>query len=149
MTRAIEVMHLAEFLGLSISQLLESRPFTEFSFQRTVETKLPRIEVWYEFEGRHVDVICDEDETIRTIFLYANADQELCEIPFGASRSSVTDLLGEPVDHGGPIDHAVLGRSGSWDRYVYDDAAIHVQYEFGADRSHIVTLMRLDAIPVG
>ena len=140
-------MKLADYLGAHSSELLASEPFSAWAFRRTVESELPEIEVWYEFDGRGVEVICDEDERIQTIFLHAGGEESLSDVPFRLSRRQVRELFGPPSASGGPVRHAVLGESGAWDRFSSATRTIHIQYRVDADKIELVTLIRPDAIP--
>jgi hypothetical protein len=142
-----ELMRLSECLGTSVSDLLAAAPFSGWGFKRTVERDLPRTEVWYEFEGHHVDVTCDDGESVRTIFLHAGVDQSLSGIPFSMTRKEVLDRFGAPSASGAATQHPVLGAKGAWDRFSSGGITVHVQYRPDADQIDLITLMCPDAVP--
>jgi hypothetical protein len=137
---------LSDYLGANVSRLLASEPFSQWRFTRSVED-LPRKEVWYEFLDRNVEVICDEDELVRTIFVHAGADPALVAIPFWLTRQQVLDRFGIPYESGAPVRDPVLGTYGPWDRFISEMSTIHVEYRTDADAIKLITLMRRDAVP--
>jgi phage tail tube protein FII len=104
-------------------------------------------EVWYAFGARGVDVICDEDESVRTIFLRAGVDELLSETSFSLTREEVLALFGSPSKSGAATRHVVLGDSGAWDRFDLETATIHFQYRLDSGGIEMITLMRPDAVP--
>ncbi|MEQ1737039.1 MAG: hypothetical protein ABL886_11630 [Rhodoglobus sp.] len=105
------------------------------------------MEIWYEFVGAGVEVICDEDESIRTIFLHAGADVSLSELPFGCTREQVLERFGPPSKSGDGTQDPVLGASGAWDRFNVGPVTVHVQYRLKANGIQMITLMRSDRVP--
>jgi hypothetical protein len=140
-------MKLAKYLGVHVSTLLASEPFSGWPVKRSLEGDLPKKEVWYEFDEDGVEVICDEDESIRTIFLHARVDESLSEISFSLSRTEVLDRFGPASKSGAATRHPVLGESGAWDRFNLGTMTIHFQYRVDFDEIELVTLMRPDAAP--
>jgi hypothetical protein len=138
---------LSEYLGSDVSRLLASEPFSRWRFTRSVEEDLPKKEVWYEFHERSVEVICDENETIRTIFLHAGVDQVLAVIPFELTRQQVLDRFGSPSQSGAPMRDPVLGAYGPWDRFTSDNGTVHIEYRVDADSIKLISLIRSDAVP--
>jgi hypothetical protein len=140
-------MKLAKYLGVHVSRLLASEPFSGWPLRRSLEDDLPEKEVWYEFEDHGVQVICDEDESIRTIFLHAGVDESLSEISFALRRKEVLARFGAPSKSGAATRHPVLSESGAWDRFILGTMTIHVQYRVDSDEIDMITLMRPDAVP--
>jgi hypothetical protein len=141
MTRAIE------YLGRASGELLNAEPFSEWQVVRTVENE-PKREIWYEFEGRGVEVICDGSDRVQTIFLHRGGDGEsLFDIPFVMTRKQVQTLFGEPAKSGGAVRIPGLGDRGAWDRFALSMGTVHVQYTVERDEIDMVTLIRGDAVP--
>ena len=140
-------MSLADYLGAHVNELLAMPPFSGWDATRSTEEDLPKKEVWYEFEGHGVEVICDEAERIRTIFLHRGDGESLAEIPFSISRREVLERFGAPAKSGAPVRIPVLGDRGAWDRFTLPTASIHVQYRIDRDEIDMITLMRPDAVP--
>lgn len=140
-------MNLFEHLGTHVSGLLSLQPFSNWDFARTKEEDLPETEVYYEFEGHGVDVVCDASERIRTIFLKGGDGEALFGVPFSLKRNDVLDRYGSPSQSGLAVRHPVLGDSGAWDRFTLDAGVLHVQYKFGQDKIEMITLMTADAAP--
>ena len=76
-------LDLADYLGRGVGELLEAVPFSEWSVVRSVE-KDPKPEIWYEFEGHGVEVICDGFDLIQTLFLHRGSEESLIDVPFFA-----------------------------------------------------------------
>ena len=140
-------MKLANYLGELSSKLLQSEPFSKWTVTKSVSTDLPRVEVRYVFRHHGIEMICDEDERIRTIFVHGGADETLAEIPFDMDRHQVLERFGTPSNSGDPTDHPILGKSGAWDRFAGPSMTLHVQYRVDCDSIAMITLMRPDAVP--
>ena len=140
-------MKLAKFLGVHSSKLLTSEPFSRWPVRRSVDDDLPRKEVRYEFDDHGVEMICDKDESIRTIFLHAGVDESLVDLPFTLRRWEVLDRFGPPSKSGAATRHPVLGQSGAWDRFTLGTMTIHFQYRVDSDEIDLVTVMRHDVVP--
>jgi hypothetical protein len=135
------------YLGAHVSDLLAIPPFSGWEVRRSVEADLPSKEVWYEFEGHGVEVICDETERIRAIFLHRGDGEALSEIAFSLSRREVLDLLGVPSKSGAATRIPVLGDKAAWDRFAVPAGSVHVQYRLDRDEIDMITLMRLGTEP--
>jgi hypothetical protein len=135
------------YLGAQVSDLLATPPFSEWEVSRSIEEDLPRKEVWYEFEGHGVEVVCDETERIRTIFLHRGDGEALSEIAFSLSRREVMDRLGVPSKSGAATRIQALGDKGAWDRFAVPAGSVHVQYRLDHDEIEMITLMRLGTEP--
>ena len=140
-------MRLAAYLGAHVSDLLGIPPFSGWEVTRSTEADLPKIEVWYEFKGHGVEVICDEDERIRTIFLHRGDGEALSEVAFSLSRREVLERYGSPSKSGAPVQFPGLSDRGAWDRFTLPTASIHFQYLLDRDEIDMITLMRHDAVP--
>jgi hypothetical protein len=140
-------MRLLDYLGSHVTELLAQPPFSGWDAKRSTEEDLPKAEVWYEFEGRGVEVICDEVERIRTIFLHRGDGEALSELPFSISRREVLERFGAPSKSGDRVRIPALGDRGAWDRFTLPTASIHVQYRLDCDEIDMITLMHPDAVP--
>jgi hypothetical protein len=138
---------LASYLGADVSELRTIRPFSGWGVTRSVEKDLPKKEVWYEFEGHGVEVICDEADRIQTIFLHRGDGEALSGIPFSLSRREVLERFGTPSKSGTAAPIPVLGDYGAWDRFTLPAASLHIQYRLDRDEIELITLMRPDAAP--
>jgi len=141
------VSTLVAYLGSQVSDLLTIPPFSGWRVIRSVEEDLPIKEIWYEFEGHGVEVICDEAERIRTIFLHPGDAEALSELAFSLTRREVLDRLGAPSKSGTASRIPVLGDKGAWDRFTLSAGSIHVQYRMDRDEIDMITLMRRGTEP--
>ena len=140
-------MPLADYLGRHIGDLLKSEPFSGWLTVRSVEND-PKLEVWYEFEGHGVEVICDEFDRIKTAFLHRGGDGEsLIDVAFAMARSQVLGRLGTPVKSGGSVRIPGIGDRGAWDQFALPEGILHIQYSVARDEIDLVTLMRRDVVP--
>lgn len=138
---------LVSFLGAPVGELLRSPPFSAWHVSRSTEEDLPKKEIWYEFEGHGVEVICDEEERIRTIFLHRGDGEALAGVPFTSNRRQVLDYYGIPTKSGEAVRIPVLGDRGAWDRFCRQGAVVHIQYLLDRDEIDMVTYMRPDYVP--
>jgi hypothetical protein len=142
---------LANYLGNDISLILADLPFKNWTFNKSYENDLEEPRIDYIFPQNGMDLICDADDRLTTIFLYADETrcfkEDLLDLPFSLTRKQVIECLGPPSKSGGPINDPVLGECGSWDRFARSEYSIHVEFRVDADRIKMVTLMRADVVP--
>jgi hypothetical protein len=140
---------MARYLGKNVSSLLESRPFEQWPVERTVDSDADPPEIGYIFEGCGLQVSCDLDERVQSVFLEAEEHDGfvLSEVPFGHNRDQVLERFGSPSKSGEGTSHSVLGDFGPWDRFPCPDYVVHVQYKVGAEGIEMITLMRSDVAP--
>jgi hypothetical protein len=144
----MDTMRLTDYLGAPVSALLTNQPFSGWEVERSTEEDLPQTEIRYEFETHGVELICDEAERIRTIFLHRGGDGEaLSEVAFSLSRRDVLDRYGSPSESGAAGRIPGLGDHGAWDLFTLPTASLHVQYLLDRDEIGMITLMCHDAVP--
>ena len=142
---------LSKYLGREASILLGDPPFKNWTFEKSFETDLERPLIDYVFSQNGMDFVCDEEDKVNSIFLYA--DESRCftagvqDLPFSASRHEVIARLGSPSKSGGGINDPILGEHGPWDRFARPGYAIHVEYWTDFDSIKKITLMRADVVP--
>jgi hypothetical protein len=142
---------LSNYLGREASALLADPPFKNWIFEKSVETDLEKPRIDYVFAQDGMDFVCDGEERVRSIFLYA--DESRCfkegvlDFPFTSSREEVIARLGSPSKSGGRISDPILGEYGAWDRFARLGYVIHVEYRLDADVIKKITLMRADVVP--
>jgi hypothetical protein len=124
-----------------VRDLLAVPPFSGWTVTRSLDEDLPEKEVRYEFEGHGVEVLCDEAERIRTIFLHRGDGEALSEVAFSLGRRQVLDRFGFPSKSGAAVRLPVLGDKGTWDRFSFPAGSIHFQYRLDRDEIEMVTLM--------
>jgi hypothetical protein len=134
------------YLGRHVDELLKALPFSRWQVVRTIQSE-PKKEVWYEFEGRGVDVICDESNRVQTVFIRRGDGESLIEIPFAVGRSSILAKFGSPSKSGGKVRIPGVGERGPWDRFTLPMGTIHVQYSVDGDEIDMISLIRADVLP--
>jgi|SRR5688572_6576797 len=142
---------LANYLGSPASVILAEPPFKNWIFEKSYENDLEELRINYIFPENGVDLVCDAEERVTTIFLYSDQtrrfEEDLLDLPFLFTRRQVIECLGPPSKSGGRTNDPVLGEYGPWDRFAMPDYSIHVQFRVDADRINLITLMRADVVP--
>lgn len=140
-----------KYIGSHVSRILESEPFNNWPVERTVEEDLDEARIDYIFDGHGMSVICDDDENVTTVFLFADEYGGFCEplfeVPLSFGRKEVLAHFGTPAKSGEARSDPILGEYGSWDRFSRPGLAIHVEYRPDADAISKITLMRSDVVP--
>ncbi|MFN3684672.1 MAG: hypothetical protein ACK41F_12185 [Fimbriimonadaceae bacterium] len=132
-------MNLEIFLGASALDLLATVPFSGWAVERAVDRDLPRPEVRYVFRSHGLDLICHEDERIRSIFVHRGADEALTGVPFTLGRQQVLARFGRPEKSGARFKHPILGVKGAWDRFHRPTGLMHVQYQTERDEIQVAS----------
>ena len=142
---------LSHYLGKKASVLLADPPFKNWTFEKSFETGLEKLLIDYVFAQNGMDFVCDEDEKVNSIFLYADESrcfkEDVQDLPFTANRQGVIARLGSPSKSGGRFSDPILGECGAWDRFARFGYAIHVEYRLDASGIKKITLMRADIVP--
>jgi hypothetical protein len=140
-------MHLVGYLDAPVSRLLANPPFSEWVVTRSMQDGLPKKKICYEFNNHGVEVICDEMDQIRTIFLHRGDGETLSDIDLSLSRRDVLERYGSPTKSGAAGKIPLLGDHGSWDRFTLGAITLHVQYQLDRDQIETVTLISHDVVP--
>jgi hypothetical protein len=142
---------LSRYLGKPASLLLVEQPFKEWTFERIVETDLPKLQIDYVFPNDGIDLTCDEFDKVCTIFVYADNSRYfkdgIADMPFSATRREVAARLGTPVKSGNGHSDPILGEYGPWDRFSLDGYELHISFFTHSDRICLITIMRPDVAP--
>lgn len=141
----IPFARIASFMGAPVSKLLTAPELSHRTPTRSVDDEDG--EVRYEYEGRGLELICDEQERVATIFFHADGEESLAELPFSLTRRQVHARLGAPAKTGEPRIDAILGAYGAWDRFERDGITLHVQYSAHNEMIEMLTIMRPDRVP--
>jgi hypothetical protein len=142
-------MRMAEYLGTDVSCILRSHPFKDWCFERSVERNLDEPRVYYVFKQRGLDIECDYNDVVSTIFIRREECDgfTLSEIPFSLVRREVLECLGVPSKSGGMITDPISGPQGGWDRFAHADFTIHIEYTNDTSGIKMITLMLNDVVP--
>ena len=142
---------MTEYIGSHISTMLESEPFKYWPVEKSVEDDLDEQIIQYVFNGNGLELRCDSDGIISSIFLlseeYGGFDESLFEIPFSLNRQQVHEILGTPSKSGEKINDPLLGEYGAWEHFTQPDSTIHIEYKIDADKINNITLMQNDVVP--
>ena len=139
------------YLGRPASALLADSPFNQWPVEKSIEEDLEPPVIDYVFPKHGLELRCDWDDTVNTIFLHAAqygvVDESLFWLSFSSTRRQVRQRLGSPSKSGGPLNDAVLGPSGAWDRFTLSGHTVHDEYRVNSDCISMITLMRPDVVP--
>jgi hypothetical protein len=142
---------LRNYLGGPASAVLADPLFKHWSFEKFLETDLEKPLIDYVFAKDGLDFVCDEDDKVKSIFLYSDESrcfrEGLDDLPFSSTRQQVVQRFGPPSISGSRVTDPILGEYGAWDRFTLPGYTIHVEYRLDADLLKKVTLMRADVVP--
>lgn len=146
-----ESIEIANFLGSNVSVLLKEEPFKSWPVERSVEGEEAQQERYYLFHDNGVELICDSDGIINTIFLragysFTHVDPRV-NVLFMLTRTNIREEFGEPGKSGEKSSGSILDESGPWDQFRLSEFSLHFQYQLNADKAEMITLMRHDVVP--
>lgn len=151
--RKLSDMAMTQFLGKHISELLGTSPFAEWPFRTSAIDQEEEHLISYVFEENGMEIKCDSNRRIETIFLHAEElggfDESLLDFLFTNPREHVREHLGTPSRCREGFTDETLGKFGPWDRYDYADPnfSAHFQYTTSGTGIKMFTLMRGDVVP--
>jgi hypothetical protein len=144
-------MTLTEYLGQPISAILSTTPFSTWAMEREVSDDSDECIVRYLFPDHSMEVRCDQNDRVLTIFLDAEhksfADDRLCEVGREWTRAQVLTHFGRPDKSGPRVSHSVLGSYGEWDRFAFHGYAIHIEYALMGPGVRRITMMASSVVP--
>ncbi len=147
----VRISSLAHYLGNPVSDMLTEVPFKNWSYEKSYVNDLEKPIIDYVFGRNGLDIVCDEDDRVTTIFLYSDESRYFAEglqdIPFSATRQQTLERLGRPSKSGEGLSDPILGEYGPCDRFDKSDHSVHIEYRVDADRIRLITLMRADIVP--
>ena len=127
-------MRVTDYLGGHVSTLLAEEPFNNWPFKRSIPDDPGEKAIYYTFGGHGLQLLCDADETIVSIFVLSEGP--FSEVPFSSRREEVLERFGTP-SKSGP----------KWDRFSRPHSTIHISYRADADAIKLITLMHPDVVP--
>ena len=138
------------YLGKPASVMLADVAFKLWPVEKSFEDDLEEPIIHYVFPQHGLELRCDGNDRVSTIFLYADEfggfDECLFDIPFSSNRQQVTERFGSPLKSGGELSDPILGEYGAWNRFTRLGHEIHVEYRADADRIKMITLFRTDVV---
>lgn len=144
-------MRIADHLGEHSSEMLETEPFAVWSFQRSVDDDVGERIVYNTSEEHGLEVHCDRNERITTLFLDVDRCSEgeriFFEIDRFRDREQVLRHFGVPAKSGSERIHPILGEYGAWDRFTNPVFSIHFEYKRGFETVKKITLMLNELVP--
>ncbi|HEX2956510.1 MAG TPA: hypothetical protein VHO70_06755 [Chitinispirillaceae bacterium] len=144
-------MDLAMFLGRPVSNFLENVPFKDWYVERDIEDELDNVIIHYVFTQNGLELRCDYNDIVNVIFLYSEEyngfDDALINIHFTWKREQVLNHFGLPEKSGEKKTDSILGKIGAWDRFVFPEYGLHIEYKIDKDTISKITLMQTELIP--
>jgi hypothetical protein len=148
---SLTLKSVATYLGQPASDMLSDVPFKYWTFERSFDNDLDEPVIDYIFLNNGMDLVCDQDDRVTTIFLHFGEDRHFDEVvldlPPLSTRKDVVERLGLPSQHGDGAIDPILGGFGAWDRFSNPEYTIHIEYRVGIDRVKKLTFMRNDMVP--
>ena len=95
-----------------------------------------------------VDVIFRDDLSIKAIHFYSGkqtgvnqfTDKLPLGLSFGNSRNQARSVLGDPLETGGGSHSVLYGTASPWDKYIYENFSLQLQFSENNDRIHLITI---------
>jgi len=110
---------------------------------RPERTAFDAKEYYYSFTQAGIELICDPQDRITTVFIFAGDDNHgryVGDLPrnlrFSDSRAEVSQKLGMASMSGGGTE-GTLGKIPIWDKYYFPTYSLHVQYGTNGNVSQI------------
>lgn len=142
---------LASMIDEDISIILDNETFRAWPYERFYENNLIEPLVDYTFPRHGIDIVCNRNEEIKTIFLYFDELREsavaIKELLPSFAHKDVIQFLGEPEKSGSKFIDPILGNCGAWDRFQFVDHVVHIEYDFDLDTLRKITFMSKDTAP--
>jgi hypothetical protein len=133
------------YIGAPLAKLLQDPHLAGWQHQSEVEDDLPDSIVCVSFPGKGLEVQCNLDQTIRSIFLSLDGpdaiDAALSPLDPALSRRQVRKRLGPTERSGEGHQHAILGTFGPFDRFLLTNALMHVEFHADADKMTLITFV--------
>lgn len=145
----IEIM-LSKFLSRPFDEMKRQSPFNQWKSKREVDEDSEPPEVMYTFSGGALEVHCNLEDCITSIFLKKESykGNELSPVCFKSRRADVIKAMGQkPSFMGDAEEDDILGPSGPWLRFDSKTICIHVQFEYDSDSIEMITLMSPEVAP--
>ncbi len=144
-------MEISKKLGRNAGSVLESVPFNQWDFERTLDEDSDPPLIGYRSKDGAIQMNCDVgSENLRSLFfgqkLAGNPAFE--DLPFELGRTEVVAKFGEASKSGGKLVHPILGEMGAWDRFQKDGFVLHLEYGADSEIVERVTIMRDDVAPL-
>lgn len=144
-------MNITSFLGRDINELLSSSPFNNWQYELSKEDDLLESIAYYVFTQDGLEIQCDPNNIIKTIFLYSKeyGGYELSgmSFTFDMTRDQIRGTFGIPERAGEESNDDILGFHGCWDRYKLSGYYIHFSFVKGACGIDQVTLISGEDAP--
>ena len=128
----------------SYDNLLHNDIFRQY-FKNTQLEKIED-EFYLSNKSRGIEGVFDSAKILITLHLYPQfgkitkhgIDGPFEKLEFALSQDEVTKLLGEPDEKGDETYLPGLGKTRSWQRYIYEN--ISIRFEFSGSKSKLTTI---------
>jgi hypothetical protein len=139
------------YLGAQAFDMLNAKPFKEWSFEKSIEEGLEKPIFHYVFLEHGLELRSDSDDKISVIFLYSDEfngfDDSLLEVKFSWNQQIVLERFGTPSKSGSASSHPILGDYGAWDRFAFENYSVRFEYSQETNFITKITYMRKELVP--
>ena len=143
-------MFIEDYIGENISDLLRNDRFKNWPVKKTTTVDAGEPFVHYFFEENGLDVRCDTNDTINTIFLYISDyggfDVSLTSSQYLLGRKAVLHHFGTPLKSGEGVSVPDLGEYGPWDSFNLVNYIVRFEYHCNSEGVKMVTFSQIDSL---
>jgi hypothetical protein len=141
----IKEFNFENYIDFSFTDFSKKAPFNSWKWKRRLYKDLNRL--GYMSGKNGMDVYCDMQEKIITIFLYPKKfDDRIAGCKFSWTREQVQARYGKPSRIRAALVDPILGEFGEADIFVFSNSKLHVEYNIHTGAVELYTFMNLDEL---
>jgi hypothetical protein len=142
----MEITSAPSLLGLTREELLAARPELILHEDRD-EIQEGDAYAYATHPDEEFEAVLGADGRVDTVFVYRQSPLlEGLGFDFDARRGDILARFGRPERSGVQEIDTLLGPQGAWDRFLFPDYFLHLQYVYDSDRLKLVTIMTLQVV---
>jgi len=139
-------MHILTWLDKNVNNINQDPLFIKYFGSKSIEKG---IDVYWLFNPElGIDLIMREDYFIKSIHFFSGSQNDSrqftdplpLDLDFSFSRKKTRALLGEPDSIGGGGFSFLYGITPPWDKYLFDNYALHLQFSESEDEIDLITI---------
>ena len=98
--------------------------------------------------AKGIDLIMTPALNVKAVHFYSGVQEDIneftgnlpCNLQFSLSRDKVRSMLSLPSASGGGGFSFLYGTTPFWDKYIFDDYTLHLQFSKNLERVDLITL---------
>lgn len=142
----------AKYIGRPIKELRADKQFKAWPAKKSVQEddldEGVETEIFYTFNKHGMEVICDAQDVITTIFMHAKKfDADIVGLPFASTQKEVRKHFGKPAKSGKKESDPLFGDIAPWDRFKRKGYVLHIEYQLDDDSIQKITAMANHVAP--